>query len=92
MFLSERVIIPLRSLLLLLFTVSLFSATPVDFYQDQLRAPRVANAIKVHRSTLTADLNKLGVGPNDVQLLIVAYKAEQELEVYVRRTSEKRYR
>lgn len=89
---TKPAMIQLRFIAFLLLSLYLTAATPVDFYQDQLRAPRVANAIKVHRRTLTDDLNKFGIGPNDVQLLIVAYKAEQELEVYVRRTSEKRYR
>jgi murein L,D-transpeptidase YafK len=84
--------IRLRLASLLLLFGCLAADTPANFYQDQLRALRVKAAIRKHKSNLTNDLAKLRVRPNDVQLLLVAYKAEQKLELYVKRTSEKRYR
>ncbi len=89
---TEPDMIQLRLIAFLLLSLCLPAATPADFYQNQLQAPRVAAAIKKHRGNLTDDLQKSGVGPDNVQLLIVVYKAEKELEVYVRPTSEKRFR
>ncbi|MDX1651750.1 MAG: L,D-transpeptidase family protein [Brumimicrobium sp.] len=63
-----------------------------DFLSDQKRYKRVRVAIDEKESLVHEKLNSVGLTTADFQLLMVAYKQEGKLDLYVKKISEKSYR
>lgn len=82
----------MRNLMLLLVAALWLGASPADFYAEQTRTPRVRKALQAHEAELTAALKQRGASPGDLRILFIAYKAEQQLELYIKRGDEKTYR
>ncbi len=78
----------LIGLFLLLSSLS----TDRDFLTEQKTHARVKEAYIQKQQLLTTKLGKMGLTLNDLNILLVAYKTEQQLEVYVKKTTEKSYR
>ncbi|MEX1191668.1 MAG: L,D-transpeptidase family protein [Brumimicrobium sp.] len=79
--------------ILLLFTTSLLLAfiLPSDFLDDQKRYKRVRVAIDEKEDFIDKKLNERGLELNNFHLLMVAYKASDELELFVKKKSEEKY-
>lgn len=62
-----------------------------DFKTSQKRFPRVRTAYSEKEDDLTSKLNKVEIALKDLNLLIVAYKAEKELELWVKSKNNEKY-
>jgi murein L,D-transpeptidase YafK len=78
------------SLLLLTFFFINLSAQ-ADFLADQKRYKRVRVAINEKEKLLVDDLTKHNIKINELNILLVAYKAEGEVEVFVKTKQEQNY-
>src|SRR6476469_8458956 len=63
-----------------------------DFLHEQKRFERVRTAIGDKEALVSENLRGLGLAATNFYLLIVAYKDESVLEIYVRKKTETRYR
>jgi murein L,D-transpeptidase YafK len=82
----------MRNLLALILTVLLLAFTlQSDFLSDQKRYKRVRTAIQEKGDTIKTQLNKKGLQTDNFHLLMVAYKASDELELYVKNKSSDKY-
>ena len=59
-----------------------------DFLSQQKKYARVRTAITDKEQSLVENLRKNGLTTNNVHILIVAYKAEKQLEIYAKKKSE----
>ena len=66
--------------------------TPSDFLSQQKKFERVNAAFLEKESVIQQQLNANGLQPDDFNLLIVAYKEEDELELYVKKKTESAYK
>ncbi len=82
-----------RSVLFISLLAVLSAATVFvdDFLKEQKRYSRVRDALKDKESLVNADLAKLNMKQNEIELLILAFKEEQELQLYVRKKGEPMY-
>jgi murein L,D-transpeptidase YafK len=65
---------------------------PIDFLSEQAKYERVRLAIKEKSNVLNARLKELGFTQNNINVLIIAYKSEDLLEIYAKCKSELRYK
>lgn len=78
----------MRSILGLLFVSALLAFTlQSDFLSNQKRYQRVRTAIDEKEESIKNELSKINLDVNDFELMMVAYKAEDELELYVKKKS-----
>lgn len=77
----------------LLIVLLAFSQIPVkaQFFAQQLRFERVKKAQQKIGQTLTEELKKSGYSVNNLHLMLIAYKEEQRLDVYLKAKSEKQF-
>jgi murein L,D-transpeptidase YafK len=67
-------------------------ARPGGFLAAQKQYPRVRAALREKGGALLENLKKHGLAPDDLQILLLAFKAEGELQLYGKRKEEKRFR
>ena len=65
----------------LLFILMSLSPAPIDFYQAQLRFPRVREALKSKGKTVDEMLMAKGISTNNFDVFFRAFKKEQKFEV-----------
>jgi len=79
----------------LIFILIMMSGNSVfaqqDFLSQQKKYARVRTAITEKEQKLTENLNKNGLTINNVRILIAAYKAEKQLEIYAKKKNEAIY-
>ncbi|MCX6248009.1 MAG: hypothetical protein NTW10_09765 [Bacteroidetes bacterium] len=63
-----------------------------DFLSGQKKNPRVAKAYKEKHDLLSSRLKEMNLSLDNIQILLVAYKNEKQLELYVKQKQETRYR
>ncbi len=63
-----------------------------DFLSEQKKYTRVRTAIKETEQILTENLRKNGLTINNVNILIAAYKAEKEFEIYAKEKTKTDYK
>jgi murein L,D-transpeptidase YafK len=78
-------------ILMMALTGFSFTLTP-DFLAEQKRNPRVAGAYREKESVLSSGLKKLNLALDRINILMVAYKTEKELELFVKGKDELKYR
>lgn len=82
----------MRNISVLLITSILLAFTvQSDFLSDQERYKRVRTAIQEKGETIKTELNEKGLELNNFHLLMIAYKATDELELYVKKKSSDTY-
>ncbi|MDX5320326.1 MAG: L,D-transpeptidase family protein [Bacteroidota bacterium] len=69
----------------------LLSMKPAGFLEDQLKYPRVRTAQKEKQKDIELDLQKKGLHSANFEMLILAFKQEDELSVFVRKKGTKKY-
>jgi len=62
-----------------------------DFLSDQKRYKRVRTAIQEKGEAVKTGLNKKGLRTDNFHLMLIAYKASDELELYVKNKSSEKY-
>jgi len=62
-----------------------------SFLTEQKKYSRVRTAFNEKEKTIAENLNRNGIDINDFHILVIAYKAEQELEIYARSKKEHTY-
>jgi murein L,D-transpeptidase YafK len=72
---------------LLLFLMSL-SPAPIDFYQAQLRFPRVREALKTKGKIVDEMLTTKGISTTNFEVFFRAFKKEQKFEIWAINKSE----
>lgn len=68
------------------------SPTPTDFYQAQLRFPRVREALKTKGKTVEQLLESQSVSATSFDVFFRAFKKEKQFEVWAKNKSESAYR
>ncbi|CAN5455253.1 hypothetical protein BH09BAC3_BH09BAC3_15110 [soil metagenome] len=63
-----------------------------DFLSQQKKFDRVNKAFSEKGKVVQQQLNEIGLQPDDFHMLVVAYKEEDELEIYVKRKTESIYK
>jgi murein L,D-transpeptidase YafK len=82
-----------KLLLIPILTAICGNSTAQDnFLQQQKRYARVRAALAEKEQGLAANLRKNELAANNIHILITAYKAEKELEVYAKKGNEAAYR
>lgn len=76
--------------MLLAFGVTLFART--NFLTQQKKFQRVRVAFKEKSSIVTKNLTKNGLKPVELNIIIISFKAESELEIYAKSKSDVTYR
>jgi len=84
----------MKKILILLLLVLIFTAVTAnaDFLQDQKKYSRVSDAIKEKGETVKNKLKEKEIEVDDVNIIIVAYKAEDKLEIYSRAKNDSEYK
>jgi murein L,D-transpeptidase YafK len=82
-----------RLIFLLVFPVALVvGLDKPSFLEEQLRYPRVRNAYADKGAEIRKKLQRNGISGNEpFQLLLIAFKEEKELEVWIRNSGEGRF-
>lgn len=62
-----------------------------SFLAQQKKFARVRTAISEKEASIKSELSAIGLAPENVQILLVAYKEEEELHLYVKKASAKTY-
>jgi murein L,D-transpeptidase YafK len=62
-----------------------------DFLSQQKKYASVKTAVTEKEQSLTENLRKNGLTTNNVHILVVAYKAEKQLEIYAKKKNETTY-
>lgn len=57
-----------------------------DFRKEQLKNERVKTAFSEKFDTIKKDLNEIGIVPNQLKILLIAFKEEGVLELWVKNT------
>ncbi len=78
-------------LIILILTLSAFTLQG-DFLSDQKRYKRVRTAIKEKGKTVGKKLKDKGLEIDNIHILLVAYKDNDELEIYARKKTDTVYR
>ncbi|MCF8427908.1 MAG: L,D-transpeptidase family protein [Bacteroidia bacterium] len=82
----------------LIFSLLLFFISPssslvqTDFLKEQLKFERVRNAKKEKELEIQKSLAKLGLTSSNVNLIFIAYKDQDLLEIYAKKKSESKYK
>lgn len=76
---------------LLLILMSL-SPSPIDFYQAQLRFPRVREALKTKGKIVDEMLLKKGINTTNFDVFFRAFKKEQKFEVWAKNKEESSFK
>jgi murein L,D-transpeptidase YafK len=66
--------------------------TQQDFLFQQKKYARVKTAVTEKEQSITENLHKNGLSTDNVHILIMAYKAEKQLEIYAKRNNETIYK
>ena len=76
----------------IIFTLTILCCNNVfaqqDFLLQQKKYPRVKTAFSEKEQSIAENLRKHGLTTNDVHILITAYKAEKQLEIYAKKKNE----
>ncbi len=76
-----------------IFSTSFFAmAQSKDFYQTQLKYPRVKTAFELKNQYLTDLFEKFQINPNNYNLYLRAFKSEQKLEVWAKNIENEAYK
>lgn len=76
---------------LLLLIMSLSSAT-IDFYQAQLRFPRVREALKTKGKVVDEMLTAKGISTSNFEIFLRAFKKEQKFEIWAKNKGENAFK
>ncbi len=76
---------------LLLILMSL-SPAPIDFYQAQLRFPRVREALKTKGKIVDEMLSSQGISTTNFEVFLRAFKKEQKFEVWAKNKGESAFK
>ena len=68
------------------------SPTPTDFYQAQLRFPRVREALKSKGKIVDKILSSSGISTNNFEVFFRAFKKEQKFEVWAKNKGENAFK
>lgn len=79
-------------LILILTAICSNSIAQDNFLQQQKRYVRVRTALAEKERSLAANLRKNELAANNIHILITAYKAEKELEIYAKKGNEAEYK
>jgi ABC-type multidrug transport system ATPase subunit len=81
------------SIILLLIIIPILTGTyKSDFVSEQKRHPRVHEAIKKKEPIIRQKLYNYYIGLDELNVMMVAYKSEKRLDVFVKKQIETRYR
>ncbi len=75
----------------LLFLMSI-SSTPIDFFQAQLRFPRVREALKTKGKTVDEMLSSKGISTTNFEVFFRAFKKEQKFEMWAKNKGESTFK
>ncbi|MFN5181671.1 MAG: murein L,D-transpeptidase family protein [Bacteroidota bacterium] len=75
----------------LIISFLIFGLKDDDFLKTQKKNKRVKNAFNEKFNYLSTSLNKMGVGINNMNLILIAYKDEQKIDVYVKNSRDSKY-
>jgi murein L,D-transpeptidase YafK len=83
-----------KSSILLLFLSLLMSISsiPMDFYQAQLRFPRVREALKTKGKIVDEMLSSKGISTTNFEVFFRAFKKEQKFEMWARNKGESAFK
>lgn len=80
---------------MVIFSIILFFAASSSYLQDfkavQKKYPRVRAAYAEKGNYISSKLNSAGIKLHDLNILLVAFKAEKKLELWVKSQKEKKY-
>jgi len=74
------------SVFLLFLLMNCMGQTNKDFRKEQLKYKRVKTAYYEKIDTIKKDLNEIGIAPNQLKILLIAFKEEGMLELWVKNT------
>jgi murein L,D-transpeptidase YafK len=80
-----------RTIGIILLAAGLTALLPPDFLAEQRKHERVRNAIAKKQAVVDQRLQALGIPHGELNLLLVAYKADDVLELYGKRRQDVRY-
>ena len=81
----------MTTLMILTFLVTAFSVQ-TDFLTEQKRFKRVRTAFADKGTLVTEKLRENGIKPDELNILIVAFKAEDKLDIFARKKVESTYK
>jgi murein L,D-transpeptidase YafK len=67
-------------------------ALPSDFLSDQKKNPRVALAYSEKESILASRLKEMKLSLDDIHIILIAFKNEKELDLFVKGKAETKYK
>ena len=76
----------------LLLTFMSLSSIPTDFYQAQLRFPRVREALKTKGKTVDEMLSAKGINTTNFEVFFRAFKKEQKFEIWAKNKGENAFK
>jgi murein L,D-transpeptidase YafK len=76
----------------LLLTIMSLSPAPIDFYQAQLRFPRVREALKTKGKIVDEILSSQGISTTNFEVFFRAFKKEQKFEVWAKNKEENSFK
>jgi murein L,D-transpeptidase YafK len=79
-------------LLPFLFLLMSISPAPMDFYQAQLRFPRVREALKTKGKIVDEMLSSKGISTNNFEVFFRAFKKEQKFEMWAKSKGESAFK
>lgn len=68
------------------------SPAPIDFYQAQLRFPRVREALKTKGKIVDEMLTAKGISPSNFEVFLRAFKKEQKFEIWAKNKAENAFK
>jgi murein L,D-transpeptidase YafK len=80
---------PFLPLLIILMSIS---SPPIDFYQEQLRFPRVREALKTKGKIVDEMLTAKGISTTDFEVFFRAFKKEQKFEIWAKNKGENAFK
>ncbi len=75
-----------------LFTLLSISSAPIDFYQAQLRFPRVREALKTKGKIVDEMLTSKGISTTNFEVFFRAFKKEQKFEIWAKNKEENAFK
>ncbi len=81
-----------KSICLFIITLLLSFTTPNDFLTEQKKFSRVKTALKEKGKVIEQTLTEKNIALSDLNILIVAFKEEQQLDLYAKKKSETTFR
>jgi murein L,D-transpeptidase YafK len=75
-----------------LFILLSISSIPMDFYQAQLRFPRVREALKTKGKTVDEMLSSKGINTTNFEVFFRAFKKEQKIEMWAKNKGENTFK